>query len=76
MSLLGSIGLRELVASTPEEYVEISVALALDLARLEALRASLRSRLEQSSLRDEKRFAANFEELMRTAWRQYVAQFQ
>jgi protein O-GlcNAc transferase len=70
LSLLGSLGLRELAASSPEEYVEISVALALDLARLEALRASLRSRLEQSSLRDEKRFAANFEMLLRTAWRQ------
>jgi protein O-GlcNAc transferase len=70
LSLLGSLGLRELAASSPEEYVEISVALALDLARLEALRASLRSRLEQSSLRDEKRFAANFEALLRTAWRQ------
>jgi protein O-GlcNAc transferase len=70
LSLLGSVGLRELAASSPEEYVEISVALARDLARLEALRASLRSRLEQSSLRDEKRFAANFEALLRTAWRQ------
>jgi protein O-GlcNAc transferase len=70
LSLLGSLGLRELVASSPEEYVEISVALALDLVRLEALRASLRSRLEQSSLRNEKRFAANFEALLRTAWRQ------
>jgi protein O-GlcNAc transferase len=70
LSLLESLGLRELVASSPEEYVKISVALALDLARLEALRASLRSRLEQSSLRNEKRFAANFEALLRAAWRQ------
>ena len=65
---LGSLGLRELAASTPEQYAEIAVALALDLPRLESLRASLRSRLEQSSLRDEKRLAANFEELLRTAW--------
>jgi protein O-GlcNAc transferase len=70
LSILGSLGLRELIASSPEEYVEIAVALALDLARLEALRASLRSRFEQSSLRNEKRFAANFGELLRAAWRQ------
>jgi protein O-GlcNAc transferase len=70
LSLLGTLGLAELAASTPAEYVEIAVALAGDLARLEQLRASLRSRFEQSSLRDEKRFAANFEQLLRTAWQQ------
>ena len=70
LSILGSLGLRELAASTPEEYTETAVALALDLPRLESLRASLRSRFEQSSLRDEKRFASNFEELLRSAWHQ------
>ncbi len=68
LSILLSLGLRELAASSPEEYVEIAVALARDLARLELLRTSLRSRFEQSSLRDEKRFATNFEEILRTAW--------
>jgi protein O-GlcNAc transferase len=72
LSLLGSLGLGELVASTPEQYVEIAVALGNDLSRLEQLRASLRARFEQSSLRDEKRFAANFEKLLRTAWEQRV----
>jgi protein O-GlcNAc transferase len=70
LSILGSIGLRELVASTPQQYTDIAVALALDLPRLESLRTSLRGRFEESSLRDEVRFAANFEELLRTAWRQ------
>jgi protein O-GlcNAc transferase len=70
LSILGSIGLRELVASTPEQYTDIAVALALDLPRLESLRTSLRRRFEESSLRDEVRFAANFEEILRTAWRQ------
>ncbi len=68
LSLLSSLGLRELVASTPEQYVGIAVALAGDLSRLEQLRASLRARFEQSSLRDEKRFAAEFEKLLRIAW--------
>ena len=71
LSLLGALGLGELAASTPEQYVEIAVALGSDLSRLEQLRASLRARFEQSSLRDEKRFAANFEELLRTAWQQH-----
>jgi predicted O-linked N-acetylglucosamine transferase (SPINDLY family) len=71
LSLLGALGLSELAASTPEQYVETAVALGKDLARLEQLRASLRDRFEKSSLRDEKRFAANFEELLRTAWQQH-----
>jgi protein O-GlcNAc transferase len=72
LSLLNTLGLGELVASTPDQYVEITIALAKDLARLEVLRAGLRSRIEKSALRDEKRFAANFERLLRTAWQQYL----
>ena len=72
LSLLGTLGLGELAASSPEQYVEIAVALGSDLSRLERVRASLRTRFEQSSLRDEKRFAANFEELLRTAWRRHL----
>lgn len=68
LSLLGSLGLGELVASTPDQYVEIAVALAGDLPRLEQLRASLRARFEQSSLRDEKRFAVEIEKLWHVAW--------
>jgi len=72
LSLLGALGLGELATSIPEQYVEIAVALAGDQARLEQLRSSLRARFEKSSLRDEKRFAVNFEALLRTAWRQHL----
>jgi protein O-GlcNAc transferase len=71
LSLLGTLGLDELAAFTPEQYVDIAVALGSDLSRLEQLRASLRARFEQSSLRDEGRFTANFEELLHTAWQQH-----
>jgi len=71
LSILGTLGLADLVASTPEQYVEMAVSLGSDLSRLEQLRASLRPRFEQSSLRDEKRFAANFERLLRAAWEQH-----
>lgn len=70
LSILGAVGLDELVAPTSEEYTEIAVELARDVPRLESLRSSLRFRFEQSPLRNESRFAANFEELLRTAWRQ------
>jgi len=69
LSILRSVGLGELVASTPEQYVRIALDLAGDLPRLARLRAELRGRFERSPLRDEKRFAADFEELLRTAWR-------
>ncbi len=68
LTLLSSIGLAELAAPTPERYVEIAVALAADVPRLEQLRASLRARFEQSPLRNEKRFAAEFEKQLRAAW--------
>jgi len=42
------LGLDELVATTAEEYVERAVALAIDLDRLERLRASLRPRIAAS----------------------------
>jgi protein O-GlcNAc transferase len=35
LSLLGTLGLGELAASTPEQYVEIAAALGSDLSRLE-----------------------------------------
>jgi protein O-GlcNAc transferase len=76
LSLLGTLGLGELTASTPEQYVDIAVALGSNLSRLEQLRASLRSRFEQSSLRDEKRFAANFGKLLRTAWHEHLEHFK
>jgi protein O-GlcNAc transferase len=72
LSILGALDLGEFVASTPEQYVEIAVGLGSDLTRLEQLRASLPARFEQSPLRDEKRFAAKFEELLRAAWRLHV----
>jgi protein O-GlcNAc transferase len=76
LSLLGTLGLGELAASTPEQYVDIAVALGSDLSRLEQLRASMRARFEQSSLRDEKLFAANFEKLLLSAWHEHLERFK
>jgi protein O-GlcNAc transferase len=73
LSILSALGLSQLVASTPEQYVDITVALARDLTRLELLREGLRERFDQSPLRDESRFARHFEELLQTAWRQFLS---
>jgi predicted O-linked N-acetylglucosamine transferase (SPINDLY family) len=72
LAILSALGLGELVASTPQQYADIAVALASDLKRLEQLRRGLRERFEKSPLRDEQRFALGFEELLQTAWRRYL----
>ena len=68
VSMLTSLGLTELVAQTPEEYVAIASRLAGDLDRLAALRAGLRERMANSPLTDAKRFTLNLEKAYREMW--------
>jgi predicted O-linked N-acetylglucosamine transferase (SPINDLY family) len=71
LSLLSNLGLRELVAEEPGEFVEIAARLANDLDRLEQLRGSLRERMQRSPLMDGKRFARNMEQAYRQMWRRW-----
>jgi protein O-GlcNAc transferase len=70
-SLLCNLGLKELVAQTPEQYVEIAVKLAGNLPRLSELRTTLRQRMRASPLMDATRFAQNVESAYRTMWRKW-----
>lgn len=70
-SQLRNLGLPELAAKTPEEYVKIAVALASDLPRLRDLRGVLRERLKQSPLMDGQRFARHLEQAYRHMWHWY-----
>jgi protein O-GlcNAc transferase len=63
-----NLGLPELIADTPEEYLRIAIGLSSDLARLAELRAVLRPRMQASPLVDGPRFARNMEALYRVAW--------
>jgi len=67
-SLLHTVGLPELVATTREQYVQIAAALAQDVDRLVALRASLRERVRNSPLVDAVRFTAHLEDAYRAMW--------
>jgi protein O-GlcNAc transferase len=67
-SILSNIGLPELIADTPDDYVRIAVGLAGDLPRLAELRAGLRRRMEQSPLMDAKGFARGIEAAYRQMW--------
>jgi len=71
-SILSALGLPELIAATPEAYVEIAVKLAKDLPRLEEMRATLRGRMEASPLMDARAFARDFQEKLRAAWRTWT----
>jgi protein O-GlcNAc transferase len=71
VSLLSAVGLPELIAQTPEDYVEIAVRLASDLPRLAALRTGLRQRMRQSPLCDGQRLARSIEAAYRDMWRKW-----
>ena len=71
VTLNSNLGLRELIARTPEEFVNEAVRLAADLPRLNSLRAGLRQRMEQSSLMDSKLFATGIEDAYRTTWQKW-----
>jgi protein O-GlcNAc transferase len=73
VSLLSNVGLTELIARTPNEFVRIAVELARDLDRLSALRGTLRGRMQASPLMDAPRFARNIEAAYRAMWQRWCA---
>lgn len=70
-SMLSKVGLDDLVARSPEEYVDIAVRLASDQARLVDLRHTLRERLIRSSICDGPRTTRYFERALRAVWRKW-----
>jgi predicted O-linked N-acetylglucosamine transferase (SPINDLY family) len=74
VSILSTIGLPELIALSTDEYVSIASQLAGDPARRAALRSTLRSRMQSSSLMDASAFAKDFEQVIRRAWRDWCRQ--
>ncbi len=70
-SALRNLGLEELIARSPERYVETAVAWAGQRRRLAELRPALRDRMRQSPLLDAAGFARNLEEAYRQMWRRW-----
>ena len=73
-SQLCNLGLKELAAETPEQYVALAARLAGDLPRLQELRGTLRQRMLRSPLMDAKRFARHVEQAYRQMWRRWCQQ--
>jgi predicted O-linked N-acetylglucosamine transferase (SPINDLY family) len=73
VSLLRTVGLPELIARTPEEYLTIATGLANDRARLAALRSTLRERVRASPLCDIKAFVPKLDAAYRAMWRAWCS---
>ena len=67
-SILTNVGLGELVAESPAQYVDIAAVLAADLPRLAELRSTLRDRMRASPLMDASGFTRAIEDAFRQMW--------
>ena len=74
VSQMTNLGLPELIARDTNDYVDIAVALANDVPRLAALRATMRERLKNSPLMNVPRFTKNLEEAYEVIWKKYLAE--
>jgi protein O-GlcNAc transferase len=71
LSQLSNLGLQDLAAETPDEFVALAGQFTGDLSRLQDLRSTLRQRMLNSPLMDGKRFARGVEEAYRQMWRRW-----
>jgi len=71
VSLLTNMNLPELIAWSPEQFVQVAVRTAGDLGRLAGLRRELRARMQESPLMDGPRFARGVEDAYRMMWRRW-----
>jgi protein O-GlcNAc transferase len=69
LSQLTNLGLTELIARTPQEYVRIAAALASNSSHLAELHQTLRPRMLASPLTDARGFAREIENAFRQMWR-------
>jgi protein O-GlcNAc transferase len=73
VSHLEAGGLSDLVATTPEQYIDIARSLATDRPRLSLLRSTLRRRIAASPLCDGVRYTAALEGAYRQMWRKWCS---
>ena len=73
-SILTAVGLRELIAGTPEDYLARGVQLAGDLDKLAQMRRTMRNRMLGSPLCEARIFTRSLEEAYRSMWQRWCAQ--
>ena len=74
VSILSALGLTELIADTPAEYIEIGVNLANDMSYLQKLRAGLRHKMQTSPLMDNQTFTRHLEMAYRQVWEKWCGE--
>lgn len=72
-SMLHKVGLGDLAASTPEEYVAVAERLAASPERLARLRGELQATVSGSLLCDARRTTRHLERAQRAIWRRWCA---
>ena len=70
-SELSNVGLSELAAKTPEEFVKVASELGKDVDRQRQLREGMRERMARSPLCDAARWVSNVESVYRQVWRKW-----
>jgi protein O-GlcNAc transferase len=70
-SVLSMVGLTELMAAKPEQYIEAAARLVADPARLARLRDGLRERMRTSPLCDGALFTRRLEEAYEMLWHRW-----
>jgi protein O-GlcNAc transferase len=70
-SMLGRLGLEDFAAHSTVEYVNLAVRLAEDTKQLEALRYSLRDRMEKSPLTNARAVMSGIERQFRSIWQEH-----
>jgi predicted O-linked N-acetylglucosamine transferase (SPINDLY family) len=73
LSQLTNLGLGELVATSPDDFLQIATRVASDLPALNDMRQTLRARMAQSPLCDLQQFSSDFQLLMRQLWKDWCA---
>lgn len=71
VSLLNTVGLGHLVARSEDEYVDLALQLASDVAALSNLRMGLRDLMANSPLCDGAKFCSGLESAYRNMWSRY-----
>jgi predicted O-linked N-acetylglucosamine transferase (SPINDLY family) len=71
LSILSRVGLEFFAASTPQEYVAKTLALASNRSALAHMRRSMRARIASSGLCHAKAFTGHLEAAYRTMWHRW-----
>ena len=70
-SILNAVGLPELIATSPQQYINIAIDLANQPSKRNSIKSVLRKNFGESVLGDSIRFTRNLEEAYRKMWRKW-----